>query len=196
MIRRRSAGRVPVPPLPTGAVPWVNGSGYMSRKIRKFRTDKFDMCNKHKFWLMWLILMAGSRPFTWVKWVKISVCYTYRIYPFETFDFFLLMCLGSVASGPYSQPRPPKPDDATSVYMTAAAPPPPLSGSSRATRLLTIRSLIAVTSAEQFGSLERIKWMREANGSFNSCALCKRLEASRLHESKLRFVSRIEMIRS
>ena len=23
--------------------------GYMSRKIRKFRTDKFDTCNKRKF---------------------------------------------------------------------------------------------------------------------------------------------------
>ena len=27
---------------------------YMSRKIRKFRTDKFDTWNKRKFWLMWL----------------------------------------------------------------------------------------------------------------------------------------------
>ena len=35
---------------------------------------------------------AGSQPFiwvepafTWVSWVKISVCYTHQIYPFETF---------------------------------------------------------------------------------------------------------------
>ena len=28
-----------------------NDPGYMSRKIRKIRTDKFDSCNKRKFWL-------------------------------------------------------------------------------------------------------------------------------------------------
>ena len=28
---------------------------YMSRKIRKFRTDKFDTWNKRKFWLMQLM---------------------------------------------------------------------------------------------------------------------------------------------
>ena len=32
---------------PCGPVP-----GYMSRKNRKLRTDKFDTCNKRKFWLM------------------------------------------------------------------------------------------------------------------------------------------------
>ena len=32
--------------------------------------------------------MAGNQPFTWVAWVKISVCFTYRIYPFETFEYF------------------------------------------------------------------------------------------------------------
>ena len=31
---------------------------------------------------------SGSQPFTWVVWVKICVCFTYRIYPFETFEFF------------------------------------------------------------------------------------------------------------
>ena len=60
----------------------------MSRKIRKFRTDKFDTWNKRKFWLMQLMQTAGSQPFAWVAWVKISVCFTYRIYPFETFEFF------------------------------------------------------------------------------------------------------------
>ena len=43
--------------------------GYMSRKIWKFRTDKFDL------------------PFTWVAWDKIYVCFTYRIYPLENFKF-------------------------------------------------------------------------------------------------------------
>ena len=62
--------------------------GYMSRKIRKFRTDKFDTWHKRKFWLLQLMWTAGSQPFTWVAWVKISVCVTYRIYPFETFEFF------------------------------------------------------------------------------------------------------------
>ena len=61
---------------------------YMSRKIRKFRTDKFDTWNKRKFWLMQLMQTAGSQPLTWVAWVKISVCFTYRIHPFETFEFF------------------------------------------------------------------------------------------------------------
>ena len=27
-------------------------SGYMNRKIRKFRTEKIDTWNKRKFWLM------------------------------------------------------------------------------------------------------------------------------------------------
>ena len=35
---------------------------------------------------------AGSQPFTWVAWVKISVCFTYRIHPFETFEF-LCSCI-------------------------------------------------------------------------------------------------------
>ena len=35
-----------------------------------------------------LMYTAGNQPFTWVAWVKISVCFTYRIYPFETFKFF------------------------------------------------------------------------------------------------------------
>ena len=30
---------------------------------------------------------AGSQPFTWVAWVRLSVRYTYRIYPFETSEF-------------------------------------------------------------------------------------------------------------
>ena len=54
---------------------------YMRRKIRMSRTDKFDTWNKRKFWLT-------QCPVTWVAWVKISVCFTFRIYPFETFDFF------------------------------------------------------------------------------------------------------------
>ena len=39
-------------------------------------------------WYGILVETAGSQPFTWVAWVKISVFFTYRIYPFETFDFF------------------------------------------------------------------------------------------------------------
>ena len=68
--------------------PYRGGGGpvYMSRKIRNFRTDKFDTWNKRKFWLMQLMKTAGSQPFSWVAWVKISVCFTYRIYPFETFE--------------------------------------------------------------------------------------------------------------
>ena len=34
---------------------------YMSRKIRKFRTDKFDTWNKRNFWLMQLMQTAGSQ---------------------------------------------------------------------------------------------------------------------------------------
>ena len=56
-----------------------NDPGYMSRKIRKFRTDKFDMCNK---WKIWLECHSCK-----VAWVIISVCYTCRIYPFEIFEF-------------------------------------------------------------------------------------------------------------
>ena len=33
----------------------ASGPVYMSRKIRKFRTDKFDTWNKRKFWLMQLM---------------------------------------------------------------------------------------------------------------------------------------------
>ena len=73
--------------------------GYMSRKIRKFRTDKFDTWNKRKFWLMQLMWTAGSQSFTRVAWVKISVCFTYRIYPFETFEFFCSCIRGRWAAG-------------------------------------------------------------------------------------------------
>ena len=44
----------------------------------------FDSCNS----CLVLLFSAGNQPFTWVAWVKISVCFTYRIYPFETFEFF------------------------------------------------------------------------------------------------------------
>ena len=33
-------------------------------------------------------LYVCNQPFIWVAWVKISVCFTNRIYPFETFEFF------------------------------------------------------------------------------------------------------------
>ena len=62
--------------------------GHMGRTIRKFRTDKFDAWNKRKLWLMQLMWTAGSQPFTWVARVKISVCFSHRSYPFETFEFF------------------------------------------------------------------------------------------------------------
>ena len=52
--------------------------GYMSRKIRK--------------------LTAGNQPFTWVTWVTISVCSTYRIYPFDTFEFFCSCVRGDFVS--------------------------------------------------------------------------------------------------
>ena len=48
-------------------------------------------------------------------------------------------------------------------------------------------------------SLERINYIRETNGSFDSCNSCKLLVPSRLHELhewKLSFVSRIEFFRS
>ena len=60
-------------------------------------------------------------------------------------------------------------------------------------------SMIPDTGAEKFESIERINSMRKTNGSFDSCNSCKRLVPSRLHklhESKLPFVSRIEIIRS
>ena len=50
----------------------------------------------------------------------------------------------------------------------------------------------ADTSAEKFESLERIKSIREANGSFDSCSSFKRLGTGRfhgLHGAKLPFVS-------
>ena len=33
----------------------LSDSGYIGRKIRKFRTDKFDTCNKQKFRLLQLM---------------------------------------------------------------------------------------------------------------------------------------------
>ena len=60
-------------------------------------------------------------------------------------------------------------------------------------------SLTPDTLAEKFESFERINSIRETNGNFDSCNLCKRLGTSRLHEShesKFPFVSRIEFIRS
>ena len=50
-------------------------------RINSIREAKgnFDSCN----------YTAGSQPFKWVTWVKISICFTYRIYPFEyKFEFF------------------------------------------------------------------------------------------------------------
>ena len=44
---------------------------------------------------------AGSQPFTWVAWVKISVCFTYRVYPFETFDFFCSCIRGHCTESPH-----------------------------------------------------------------------------------------------
>ena len=55
------------------------------------------------------------------------------------------------------------------------------------------------TWAEQIESFERINSIRETNRNFDSCAPCKQLGTSRLHqlhESKFTFVSRIEFIRS
>ena len=69
-------------------------------------------------------------------------------------------------------------------------------------RAYTMQSLLSVapaTWAEKIECLERINSIRETNGSFDSCSSCKRLAPSRLHElheSKLLFLSRIELIRS
>ena len=41
--------------------------------------------------------MAGSQPFTWVTRVKISVCFTYQIYLFETFEFLYSCIRGRVS---------------------------------------------------------------------------------------------------
>ena len=87
-----AAGRLPTPPGPTETavtlrVRRYSDPVYMSRKNRKFRTDKFDTWNKQKFWLIQLMKTAGNQPFTWVESVKISVCFTCRIYPFETLNF-------------------------------------------------------------------------------------------------------------
>ena len=62
--------------------------GHMNRIIRKFLADKFDTWHKRKFWLMQLLSTVGNQPFTQVAWGKISVCVTYRIYPFGTFELF------------------------------------------------------------------------------------------------------------
>ena len=53
----------------------------------------FDSCNSCQRlvpsrWYEQLMPTAGSQPLTWVAWVKISVCFTYRMNPFETFEFF------------------------------------------------------------------------------------------------------------
>ena len=46
-----------------------------------------------------------SQPFTWVAWVKISVCFTYRIYPFETFEFLCSWIRGRWSPGRQRQLR-------------------------------------------------------------------------------------------
>ena len=60
-------------------------------------------------------------------------------------------------------------------------------------------SVTPETWAEKFESFDRISWIRERNGNFDSCNSWKRLGTSRLHElheSKFPFLSRIEFIRS
>ena len=55
------------------------------------------------------------------------------------------------------------------------------------------------TWAEKLGSFERMNLIRETNGNFDSCNLCKRLGTCRLHElhdSKSPFISRVEFIHS
>ena len=47
------------------------------------------------------VFLLTRQPFTWAAWVKICVCFTYRIYPFETFEFFCSCIRGNCISAPY-----------------------------------------------------------------------------------------------
>ena len=102
-----------------------------------------------------------------------------------------------------------------SLVGTSTRAPPPVALARSSGKLASIRrpfscppgrptdvrplSATPDTWAEKFESFERINAIRETNGNFDSCNLCKRLGTSRLHElleSKFPFVSRIAFIRS
>ena len=73
----------PPSPLTRSLTPYTWAEKFESfERINSIRetNGNFDSCYSCK--------RLGSQPFTWVAWVKISVCFTYRIYPFETFEFF------------------------------------------------------------------------------------------------------------
>ena len=63
----------------------------MSRKIRKFWTNKFDTRNKRKFWLV-----RRLPAVYWVAWLKTSVCFSYIEFIRSKFSNFLLMYSGSL----------------------------------------------------------------------------------------------------
>ena len=60
----------------------------------------FDACNWCK--------TAGTKPLSWVKRVKTSACFTYRIHPFQSFDFFR-SCIRSVSGVNGARPVPTRP---------------------------------------------------------------------------------------
>ena len=58
------------------------------QKNSKVTTDIFDTRNKRKFWLTPLMQTAGFPSHLHELRVKISARFSYRIYPFYTFNFF------------------------------------------------------------------------------------------------------------
>ena len=83
----------------------LSDPGYMSRKIRKFRKDKFDTRNKRKFWLGWepaVYMSYMSQNFRLFLVSNLSV---------QNFRIFLLMYSGSLSlsagliTGQWSAPR-------------------------------------------------------------------------------------------
>ena len=96
------------------AVEWAETDGdpgYISRKIRKFRTDKFDRWNKRKFWLMKL-MVNGWEPAVYMSFMSQN----FRLFHLSNlsvrnFRIFLLMYPGSVigqataAAGLIGRPR-------------------------------------------------------------------------------------------
>ena len=76
---------------------WINS-------IRE-TNGNLDSCNSCK---------RLNQPFTWVAWVKLSVCFTYRIYPFETFEFFC-----SCIRGQYPDSAAVSPCDKTRVLTSS-----------------------------------------------------------------------------
>ena len=63
--------------------------GYMSRKIPKLRTNKFDCVKQTEVWSR-VTYAYGWAPAVYMSYtrLKTAVYFTHRIYPFETFDFF------------------------------------------------------------------------------------------------------------